>query len=573
MSVVFKYVDGKLVFSDVNIHKTERVPTHVCEDGKTYIIGEVFGAFYEEVSNSGWRKNVDALYNFVGAFSIAYVSEEQCVFATDINGIEPWYYYKKDNVFLLSDSFWEILKNVDVDFVDINREEIKTMMISSTVKGETVIKGLSYTPPAHMGVFSGETKEVTVKRYREFRYANLVSDVGIAVENMDRLLDEAMHMIKEKCGDVKYCIGISGGLDSRVIPHYARKYDMQLYGFNVCVPRPHGFFLAKSLVNARKIAKAYNIPYREVKWTPDKVEEKVLLKIRKYPLGTGRNTFKYESFFPEYDILLTGASGEIVGNILPEDIETFTDEMLIKVMQDVFISNSYKSSFWMRVARALKFLFGVNIKVSIKSSFSKLLKDVDIECAKEMIKGFVEDGKRKGQTNTEIYEDYLNSYMTSRNRNGGFESFLGQKRSFSIYVPFLFKEVLNWNPMLLHNRKALNELIARKIPEVKHISPETFGNVPGKKAGVIKKTMSLFSFLLRGNGVAIDQHWINKRKVKSKLLGRVGNDCQWFCEVFEVEKTELIDIVKKSNEAEFLINIWEMKALLDCIEQREYLLF
>jgi len=573
MSVVFKYVDGKLVFSDVDIHKTERVPMYACEDGKTYIIGEVFGTTYEEVSNSGWRKNVDVLYNFVGAFSIAYVSDEQCVFATDINGIEPWYYYKKDNVFLLSDSFWEILKNVDVDFVDINREEIKTMMISSTVKGETVIKGLSYTPPAHMGVFLGETKEVTIEKYREFRYANLISNVGLAVENMDRLLDEAMHMIKEKCGDVKYCIGISGGLDSRVIPHYARKYDMQLYGFNVCVPRPHGLFLAKSLVNARKIAKVYKIPYREVKWTPDKVEEKVMLKIKKYPLGTGRNSFKYEDFFPEYDVLLTGASGEIVGNILPEEIEMFTDEKLIEVMQDVFISNSYKSSFLMRGARTLKFLFGINIKVSVKSSFSKLLKEGDIERAKEMIKGFIEEGKRKGQTNTEIYEDYLNNYMTSRNRNGGFESFLGQKRSFSIYVPFLFKEVVNWNPMLLHNRKALNELIARKIPEVKHISPETFGNVPGKKAGVIKKTMSLFSFLLRGNGVAIDQHWINKRKVKSKLLSRVGNDCQWFCKVFEVEKAELIDIVKSSKEAEFLINIWEMKALLDCIEQREYLLF
>ncbi len=573
MSLLIHYEKGNLLQAEFLYPRQTPSPVYAAKDGKTFIIGEVFGASYEEVANSTWRENPNVLNDFEGAFSIAYASEEACFYATDLNGIEAWYTYHKGDTFLLSDNFWDLVKVIKPSLDEIDQERARMCLLSPSPYGDTLIRNLKFSLPAMAGEYCVQTNAVMQKKYREFKYSGEVKDVDVAVEHVDALLDDAMLKIKRKCGDIKYGLGVSGGLDSRIIPHYTKKHGMNLIGYNLCVPRPNGVFLAQSCKNAAEVARIYDIPLKFVKWCPDTVEKKIAEKVIKFPLGAARNSFKYDENLPLFDVMLNGGAGEIVGGALPANIEQLDENQLFDVMREFFSSVYYASSFKARASRAMNFIFGLKRNVKSTSAICFLLGKKDIEKVEKELHSFIEQGKKSGQSNTEIFEDFMINVCSSRNRFGGFESMLGNKRSFSIYMPFLLKEVMTWDQQLLYNRKVLNELILQKIPEVKNVKSELFSPAPARKSTVFNKFVGMASFLIRGNGTAIDQYWIRKQKVKKCLKRRIENGTTWFFEIFNTTEDQLKKIVMRSKEANFVINVWEYKTLLDSIETKEYLNF
>lgn len=573
MSFVIHYEKGKLIKAEQLF--VRKVPSPVCaaKDGKTWIMGEVFGASYEDVAQSNWRENPDVLNSFDGAISVVYADDEICVFASDLNGIEILYTYHKDETFILSDNFWDIIRIVQPSFDDIDQERARMTLLSPSAYGDTLIKNVKFLLPCMVGKYHADTNTLKTKKYREFKYSGEIVDVNIAVEHVDALLDDAMVKIKQACGDVKYGLGVSGGLDSRIIPHYTKKHEMALVGYNLCVPRPNGIFLSQSCKNAARLANIYDIPLTFVKWSHKTVKEKVATKVMYYPLGSARNSFKYDENLPSFDVMLNGGAGEIVGGALPANIEQLTENELFDTMRQFFSSVYFASSFKARASRALQFLFGSKRDVKSLSAICSLLGNQDIKNVEQELLSFIQHGKEIGQSNTEIFEDFMINVCSSRNRFGGFESMLGHKRSFSIYIPFLLREVMTWDKGLLYNRKVLNELILQKIPEVKDVKSELFSPAPGKKNTVFNKFIGMVAFLIRGNGTAIDQYWINKPSVKKHLKQRISNGSTWFCRIFNTNQNDLKKLVIGSKEPNFMINVWEYKTLIDTIETKAYLTF
>ena len=573
MSLVIHYENGKLVSAGQSYVRQTPSGVYAAQDGKTFIMGQVFEATYEAAAQSGWKEDPNILNEFEGAISAAYADDAGCVFASDINGIEIWYTYHKDDRFILSDSFWDILKIVQPGYEDIDPEQVRLSLVALSITGETLIRGLKLVSPFSVGRYDPAGNQLTVGRYMDFKYTNEITDVDEAVERMDRILDRSMQQVKALCGDVVYGLGVSGGLDSRVIPHYALKNGMKLSGFNVCVPRPHGLFLARSCKKAREVAKAFQIPYREVKWNPATVEEKIYTAVQRYPMGGGRNSFKYEPDMPEFDTLVTGASGLVVGSMLPKKINTFTREELIAEMLSFFNKEENCRTFRARAARGLNYLFGTKFKGSAESAIKKLVVDEDMSKTRDGIIKLVDDGIRAGQTNLEIYEDFFFNVMGFRNYYGAYESIFGTKRSFSIYIPFLTLETLKWSPDLLFDRKVLNALIVKKIPEVKDVAAELFEPAPGQKLSKWNKLINMVDFVLRGNGAAVDDFWMKKASVKKKLAARLDNGCQWFTRIFNTDAKSLKSLVVGSNESELMIDVWELKTLIDFLETKEYMHF
>lgn len=573
MSFIIQYEKGTLVKAEQSYKRTVPSPVYAAEDGKTFVMGEVFGASFEDVARSNWREDPNILNSFDGALSVAFADKNECVFASDINGIETLYTYHKDDLFLLSDNFWDIVKIVQPTYEDIDEERARMSLLTLSVDGETLIKNLKVVFPFSVGEYTASDNHLTVEKYLQFRYTNEITDVDEAVEHMDQILDRAMKQIKETCGDVKYGIGVSGGLDSRVIPHYAQKNGMELSGFNVCVPRPHGLFLARSCKNAQEIAKAFKIPYENTKWNSETVEEKVRLCVQQYPCGGGRNSFKYDPDLPAFDVLLTGASGLVVGSMLPPGINAFSREKLIDEMLSFFNKGENGRTFRARAARGLNYIFGTHLNGSSQSAIFTLVTEEDIKTAQDAVIDFIDNGIKSGQTNLEIYEDFFFNVMGFRNRYGSFESILGLKRSFSIYIPFLTKETLKWSPELLFDRIVLNTLIIKKIPEVKDIKAELFEPAPNQKLSRWNKLLNMVEFVIRGNGVAIDDYWMKKKSVKKKLRARLDNGCMWFAKIFRTDGKKWSDELLKSNESELMINVWELKTLIDILETKEYLDF
>ena len=85
--------------------------------------------------------------------------------------------------------------------------------------------------------------------------------------------------------------------------------------------------------------------------------------------------------------------------------------------------------------------------------------------------------------------------------------------------------------------------------------------------------MSMIDFVIRGNGVAVDDHWMKKRSVKKKLAKRLDNGCAWFHKAFDMDADAFNKVVLKSGQAELMIDVWELKTLIDFIETKEYLNF
>ena len=133
MSLLIHYEKGKLHRAEILYPRQTPSPVYAAKDGKTFIIGEVFGASYEEVANSTWRENPNVLNDFEGAFSIAYASEEICFYATDLNGIEAWYTYHKGDTFLLSDNFWDLVKVIKPKFEDLDPQEARIFLMALSI--------------------------------------------------------------------------------------------------------------------------------------------------------------------------------------------------------------------------------------------------------------------------------------------------------------------------------------------------------------------------------------------------------------------------------------------------------
>ena len=576
MSILIQYQDGKCISDGIIYQRKTPSPAYCCEKSQTFCIGEVFDSSFEEVAQSGWEKNPDILNTYEGAFAIAKVDEDGCRFAVDINGIETFFYYDKRGCFILSDNFWDIVRIIKPEFGDLNFSRIKQYLLCASVTGETVIDGLKILLPSHAGVYDSKQQTLSIQKYRQFRYTGEVSQVDKAVQNMDKIMHRTMASIKRKCGNVCYGVGISGGLDSRIIPHYAKKHGMNVTSFNICVEKPHRLWLARSCKNARKLSKIFNIPYQNVEWNPKSIEGKMKLKVRNYPLGAGGNTFKYEdSGLPEFDVLLTGGSGMIVGSELPADIHALSKSQLYEAMKQEFVLSIGASKFESRVSRALSYLFGIKAKVRTgKKQFIKYVVGEDeLRKAEKMLADFIDEGIREGKTNLDIYEDYFLNVVGFGNRYGAFESLFGTKRSFSIYVPFLLKETLSWTPELLENRAVLNELIRQKVPEAANVKSESFYVAPSEKApNKLRRIRVMFEYLLRGNGTAIGEYYFKKVQIKHAFSLCMHNDCTWFFEIFDV-KDKIDELSKRNSYSRDCINLWELKNFIDCIEKKEYLYF
>lgn len=580
MSLLIEYQEGRLSKFEKLFSRNSPSPLYFNQEKKIVCSGELFDFEYSKLMEIPWIEHPEELNNLNGSIAVAKADEYFCNFAIDMNGLDTFYYYHQGKHFLLSDSFWDIVKVVSPCMEDINREFVRESLFEGgTQDGNTILKNIKIVMPNQHVSYNAQSNELKIRTYYQFRYSSNNNDVNVAVERMDKLLHSAINDIKKKCGDVKYGVGISGGLDSRIISHYANANKMKVVGFNICVPKPHGVFLARSIKNAHQIAKAFDINYQDVEWKPECLKEKIKFSIEQDPNFTG-SSFKYESKnLPDFDVLLTGATGPVVGSMIPADIKTQTTECLVDSIYQLFASYS-GTNFVNRFSRAVNYLFGGKQKKSAlgnsKSWFGmNLIHENYDEIVHNHISDFVQKRKKQGLSNIDIFVDYFLNVCGYRNRNGAFESLLATKRSFSIYVPFLFKETMTWTEELLLNRKALNELIVKKVPEVADIKSESFHVAPGEKMpSTFSKIISMIEFLIRGNGTAIEEYYLKSKRIRKQFIDYMNESPHdWFHRVFNIESLVVTDKVVKNEPNRMIVRIWELKALIDCLEKKEYLTF
>ena len=454
-------------------------------------------------------------------------------FATSKYGLETLYYCYTDTYFIISDDFWEIANLLAPDFESIDSESVAESLNGCwPLFDGTFLKDVKIVLPAMRGEFSVSGHSLKLEKYYDFKYSpNSKYRLNDATTKMDEILDSAMKRIKKECGDVKYGVGLSGGLDSRLIPFYAKQNNMKIESFIIGDRRPHLFLLSGDHRNARKLAKAYGLKHHECKWDREVFKKSIYIDIKTDPFVSPQ-FFKSQYDF-NCDVLLNGGNGYIIGgSTLPKNIEKLSDNELAGYLRSLgreFKPNSLRNA---HLSKAIEVLFGKKVVLHHSEKwFDILLPEGTENRIMSKYKAYIHDEKIKGKSNADIYEGFNHNILGARNKFGGFESLLGTHRSFSIYCPHMFDEALHWPVELLIDRMVLKNLIRNKIPAVSNVKEQKYkGNTIQKKLGIFGRLWGIVEFMIRGNGTDM----VNSKfhDIEDIFLSSMNHKTKWFYTLF-----------------------------------------
>lgn len=295
----------------------------------------------------------------------------------------------------MTDNYWEAVNFVAPRKEDLDIDYIyEYMAIPYPLLNRTFIKNIKILLPNSILEFSFKDFVIEEKELFSVFYSCDKSDIEEQLNIFNDALEKTMVRIKNECGDVRYGVGISGGLDSRIIPHFAEKAKMDLYGFIFGVKRPHKLFLLQDHSNARKIAKRCGLALFEVEWEQSTWSEKINQELHYLPLGPVE-LFKFE-ILDRFDVLIHGGNGYVVGSSLPSNIETMNEDELADAIRKLGIIFYPKTLLSTRIEKAVKFLFKKSITIKTdREWFSRILSNDVEERIKRDIMQFIKDEKKQ----------------------------------------------------------------------------------------------------------------------------------------------------------------------------------
>ncbi len=579
--IYYKKEKENYKLSTILPERTIPSPINYASDKSSMYVGEFFECGLQDILNSNWQVNPKILNSFLSAGYAIHFDKNGCTFATDNTGRELLYYYFNESCFMLSDSFWQIVKEINPSIEDIDSNVVKEMIASSGVPCDhvTPVKNLLWAEPNLIGSFDAKNGNAKFKRFDDIQRSGIVTDISQAVEQMDEAMSKMVRLLSTKFDGKIFGLGLSGGLDSRVALHYIQQCDSMVKCFNVCTKRPRKLFLAKSVKNARQLAKSKNAEYYEIEWNVKTIRDKFDRMLEFQPLGTCghfTNAYKYEiEGMPEYDLLITAGQGigpYLVGVSATENSDNLSREQLFEYLMTLETENTPAYRFTIQSIRRILSNSGLRFidtkkgrgydcwrKYADENTYKRICKKVE---------SFLDSRLEKGIRPADITLDFRTSTLGAIGRNGAYESVLGTYRNFTIYTPFLVKCGLNWDISIIENRNILKELIKRKMPEFASVGEEEVGASNFKSP--LKKFIKRIEFLLRGSGIKADEWYSNNKIVREAFYEDFNNGCKWFDLICNV-KSFPDDIWKLSPGRKN--SIWELKRLIDCIETRKYINF
>lgn len=583
MSFVVLYGKSKTEIIEYRKRKTPS-PVYILENRNEVIIGDFFDSTEYEILPNGWKENPEVLDKYNAAISIISYDEGNCFFYSNLYSQECLYYFcddLKNNVYI-SDDFWDIVKVLEPTFemLDIENVKLTLELGSSLLSDQTIIKGLKILLPGMLAKYNKQSSELTIEKREFLKFDCLINDLNEAVDRIDYGMDKTIKDIKKKHGDVIYGIGLSGGLDSRLVLHYALKNNMKVLCFNLCDIRPHYFLKARSVRLAEKIARICHIPIKLIQWNKNEIDVAKKKKTQYYPYGplseAALDIYKYTpEDLTQMDILLTGGAniaGYLVCGTMDQANVTGLND-ITKYIENkiIYIYSTYNlGKFW----KGISAIFNIPIKGKnqYKFEWERILYEEQKIIIHSRIEDYVRDMLKRGfQSGYEIVINFRMLFLVNQLRNGAFESRFGEKRSYSIYSPIVLKEALKFdfsNTELLKDRNILRELIRQKMPELSTIDEENYMPSPQKVNNKLDRILSVVDRVIRGDGAHIAPKFWKDKKVYQSFLSDMNNKCVWFYRIFNIENH--VNDIRHTN-YRLMSSLWNVKRIIDCIETKEYM--
>lgn len=573
--------DGKLRRVFNYRKRTAPSPTYLSLDGNRLLAGYSFDVAPEKLLTSGWESDPRVLNRGSIAAALISCTDDSCVFANSNSASEPLYYYYEPSSkeFLLSDNFWNIVAELKPSRNEIDVDAIEEMLFvgSINLSFRTPVKNTYWVPGNTFGKYCFKDGSFTLEGIDSYAHSCEVSSIDDAVEQMDGALTKGMKTLSEAHPDSVFGIGLSGGLDSRCMLHYAEKFDMKVQCFNTAASRPRTFLKASSVRKAEKLARIAGVDLKTVEWEPNTIDIKRRLQLTREPLSTfcfPSEAYKYESSGrPQFDYLLRGGGGIgpiAVGATIPLEIDSLSRAQLIDEVYGSLAGGGVNPLYsWQSdLNGACRFLHmreryideGLNV-------WSQFAKRSAKERLKERVASYVDSCSAKGLDNFDTYFTLKAGIAGAIGMRGAYESGFANETSYSFYAPWINECSLTWSKDLILDRKVLKALIQKKIPEFSGVSEERFGSVDDK-AGKLTKVLDAADYLVRGSGIQADERYAKHPVIKESFMRDFSNQTSWFWSIFDggatAEDIWMLSPTRKNS-------IWFVKTLVDCLERRDYL--
>lgn len=549
------------------------------EKGKYFLFlkGSTFSPYEnnERIFDVINKKGIEVIKEIKGEFFVVfydYVSE-RLYFANDKLGRENVFYYYNGTDFIISDDFWEIVNIIKPKNSELDIEAIKEFVVlDRPLFFRTIIKYLNFFPPATTGNFSIKDHKLNMDIYFDFKFdPSRYCDIDTAVERIDALMGNTLKRIKEKHPTATFGFGLSGGLDSRLVPYYASKNNMKVKSFIIGEKRPSKLFLSKDHLSARRIAKFFNLKLYEISPDCTSLEHKSYLITRFFPITKARyfDTVE-ERKLPEFDIFLTGMNGgELFGACLPPNIQNMSDEELVdSILQKWGLSKTYRRgsthirSFISNIEISQLFHIFKVIGHYKKEKRKSLINEADLLKIRSKIINFVKDERKKQKNNIEIYTKFLLQHSCSNNKYCTFSMYC-KKVNYSIFSDIYLEEITRWKPEYLLNEKLRMYFYLKKFPELSKIPIQDKRLAPfyRYKKSLFASISNALSYFFRGLGIRYSR-WESRRRFLFFARRVLLKPNKLFEEIFDVPRV--------LDQKPIPRNLVKIKQILDLIHSGKY---
>ena len=310
--------------------KTTGISSFILEgDGNYYYVkGNIFEpSSISRIVSELVKSEYEALKIFEGEFTIIRYdpSTDTIWIGNDILGRETLYYYVEPGKLIVSDNFWEIVNVINPRYDDIDEQIVfESVLLQLPFDQKTIIKGICFFPPATIGKHTLGNDNFSLSNYWDFRYTpDSRLDINDAVELVDNTANKFFENIQNIYPpSTHFLLGLSGGLDSRLVLAYGLRHGLDIKGFIIGSKRPNKLFLSRDHASAYSLAKHFGIKPHNIRYDRTPYAEKMYLEAKHFPMHHARLFHTQTAkFLPEYDVMLNGLmGGETFGSELWESI-------------------------------------------------------------------------------------------------------------------------------------------------------------------------------------------------------------------------------------------------------------
>lgn len=459
-------------------------------EGYTFISREAFNNYILE-------KNFE---NIIGEFNYIRIdkSKNKVEILVDKLGRRSLYIFQKDKYIAISSDYWQLI------------EELKKNNIKFSMNYEYLIESIVYGTNFFNNTHVKEIKRVEYATYTRIDLLNHGIEkikywdfnLNSSINNIDEasdLLEEGINKTIESIDKSKvYGIGVSGGLDSRLLLYYAKKNDIRIFPFIISQKKPNKILYARDIIPAKRLCKLYNEELNIFDPFEYDFYDRLKYEIKHNPVAPA-NTDTVIINNLNVDAILTGANGYIVGGGV-------FSRKLLSVNREEYL-NAFLTSFLPRSFNTLRRIFRVIIKsyrVKEMELIQKEVEGISYDLYLKVIRKIqevVNNSKNCVEAQLKLYHVAFGQH----NYYGVFESLSGRYPAYSIYTTYVADVINNFSPEHIIERKALKNLIMR-IPEISKVG----GQSPHSSLKL--NVFEIMDYLIRGYGVRNREYDFRKYK-------------------------------------------------------------